>query len=87
MTGFRDDHAAELLRLMREQRGLSPEQVPFAMHRAGVHCDHIPSARTIRRVEEVGMVPQVRFRFGLAQFYGRELRDIWSVRRRARSAA
>jgi len=82
MAGFRDEQAAELLRLMREERGLSPEQVPFAMHRAGIHRDSIPSARTIRRAEEVGMVPQIRFRFGLAQFYKRELRDIWAARRR-----
>jgi hypothetical protein len=66
--------------MLRERLGLSPEEVPHAMRMAGVDLRSIPSARTIRRVED-GVVPQVRYRFGLAEFYGRPMPAIWSVKR------
>ena len=77
MLGNRDNAAAALLRELREERGLSPEQVPFEMYRAGIDRRFIPSARTIRRIEIEGVVPQIRFKFGLATFYGREVSGLW----------
>lgn len=77
----------QLLRDLREARGLSPEEVPHAMLRAKIERRSIPSARTIRRVEETGRKPHVRYAFGLAQFYGVELPQLWPADQRARAAA
>jgi len=79
---------AELLRDLREQRGLSPEEVPTAMVHARIERRAIPSARTIRRVEDTGRKPQARYAHGIATFYGLRVRDLWpagarSPRRRA----
>lgn len=67
-----------LLREYRIEAGLSPEDMPRAMRRAGIDTRYIPSARTIRRVEDEGIVPQVRFQFGLARFFSRPMANIWS---------
>lgn len=76
---------AKLLQELRESKGLSPEQVPYAMLSAKIDRDAIPSSRTIRRVEETGRKPQVRYAFGLAHFYGVDMHHLWpreSSRRR-----
>jgi transcriptional regulator with XRE-family HTH domain len=73
----RDLTAGLVLRELRENRGLSPEQMPFAMLRAGLEP---VSGKTIRRIER-GAIPQVRVKFALAQFYGRDVSAIWIVRR------
>lgn len=80
----RDHLAGELLRELRENRGLSPEQMPHAMLRLGIEP---VSGQTIRRIERVGAVPQVRVKFALAQFFDREVKEIWMARRRQRVAA
>lgn len=82
MAGIRDTEAGELLFDLREAKGLSPEQVPHAMRKAGVARLHIPSGRTIRRVEDEGVVPHVRHRFGLAEFYGLNMGQIWEPAKR-----
>lgn len=69
---------------LREARGLSPEEVPHAMLRAGIDRRNIPSGRTIRRTEGTGRMPHVRYAFGLAQFYGVALSQLWPARERAR---
>lgn len=59
--------------------GLSPEEVPHAMLRAGIDRRAIPSGRTIRRAENTGSVPHVRYRFGLGEFYGVPVAQLWPV--------
>ncbi|MHB1950192.1 MAG: helix-turn-helix domain-containing protein [Acidiferrobacteraceae bacterium] len=70
------------LRELREDRGLSPEEVPHAMLRAGIERRSIPSARTVRRCEHTGRMPHVRYAFGIAQFYGVPMAQLWPVRER-----
>lgn len=57
------------------------------MLRSGVDRRSIPSGRTVRRAEDTGTLPQVRYRFGLAQFYGVEYAQLWpaKVTRRRRT--
>lgn len=81
---LRDFLAAELLRELRENRGLSPEQMPHALLRAG--CMPV-SGSSIRRIERKGAVPQVRVKFALAKFFGREVSEIWTARSMDRMAA
>lgn len=64
---------------LRESRGLSPEEVPHAMLRAGIDHRYIPSGRTIRRVEATGRKPHVRYAFGIAQFYEVDLKQLWPI--------
>lgn len=70
------------LQELREEKGLSPEEVPHAMQRAGIEFRSIPSGRTIRRAEATGSLPWIRYRFGLAQFYGIPVGQLWPVERR-----
>lgn len=83
----RDFLAGEMLKELREELGLSREQMPAAMLRAGVRRDCIPSTRTIYNVEERGQIPRVRLKFGLAQFFERDVIGIWGSGRRARVMA
>ena len=71
---------------LREARGLSPEQVPNAMLRAKIDRRAIPSGRTIRRCEQTGRMPHVRYALGLAQFYDLSLHQIWPVEDRVAAA-
>jgi hypothetical protein len=73
----RDFAAAQLLIELREQAGLSREQVPHAMVMAGIRRDRIPSAKTIWRVEEQGAIPNIGARAALAEFFDRPLHSIW----------
>jgi len=81
------DPTGQLLRELREARGLSPEEMPHAMLRAKIDRRSIPSGRTIRRVEATGRMPHVRYAFGLAQFFGVELIHLWPIDQRVRAAA
>jgi len=74
----RDKAAGALLRELRENRGLSPEQMPHALLAAGFEP---VSGPTIRRIEREGMIPHIRNRFALAQFFGREVTELWRPRR------
>lgn len=73
----RDEQAGALLVALREHRRLMPEEVPHAMFVAGIAPRHIPSSRTVRRIESDGVIPRLRLQFGLAEFYGRERHLIW----------
>lgn len=73
-----DIGAARLLIGLREQRGLSREQVPMAMARAGISPMRIPSPKTLWRIEELGHVPSIGVKFALATFYERDIHSIWS---------
>ena len=79
---YRDQMAGSLLQELREAQGLSREQLPHAMLKAGVPRDKIPSTKTIYNVERRGQIPRVRIMFGLAQFYGRDVHAIWPVQSR-----
>lgn len=57
------------------------------MVRAKIDRRNIPSGRTIRRVETTGRMPHVRYAFGLAQFYGVELSQLWPIEQRAKAMA
>lgn len=72
---------------MREARGLSPEEVPHAMLRAGIDRRAIPSGRTIRRVERYSRMPHVRYAFGIAEFYGVTVAQLWPAGRVASRVA
>jgi hypothetical protein len=68
----------QILKELREKtKGISQELVPRAMLREGIDRDHIPCSRTVRRIEDGEVWPNLRFRYGLAQFYGRELHQLW----------
>jgi len=74
----RDPEAGALLKHLREERGLSREQLPHAMLLAGVPRANIPAIRTVWNVEELGVIPRARIKFGLANFYDRTLGEIWA---------
>ncbi len=57
------------------------------MLRAKIDRRNIPSGRTIRRCEDSGSMPIVRYRFGLAEFYGVNYRALWPETRRMKVAA
>jgi DNA-binding XRE family transcriptional regulator len=78
MNGSKDLLAGQLLKELREDRGLSREALPLAMLKAGVARDYIPCARTVAYIE-MGRIPRVRVKFGLAQFFGVSVRDIWGT--------
>jgi hypothetical protein len=82
MSGIRDQGAGDLLADLRVERGLTREDVPHAMRKAGIDRHRIPSPKTLWRIETKGHVPGVRIQFALAQFYGREVRSIWAPQRR-----
>jgi DNA-binding XRE family transcriptional regulator len=69
----RDRFAACHLRSLRLDRGMSPEQLGWAV---GV------SGHTIRRIERDHAVPTPRVQFALAQFFALRPTEIWQVERR-----
>lgn len=77
LRGSRDLEAGRLLKELREDLGLSREAMCHAMRRQGVERDYIPSARTLQRIEDQGVRPIVRHRFGLAAFHERKQSTIW----------
>lgn len=81
MNGSKDTLAGQLLKELREDRGLSRDRMPMEMLRAGVPRDYIPCSRTLAYVE-AGRIPRVRVKFGLAQFFGVSVHDIWGSRQR-----
>lgn len=83
-VSFRNYQAGALIRDLRRDLGLSPEALSYAIFRAGFGS---VSARTIRRVENEGMVPRVSAQFALAQFFGRPVSQMWQVPSQRRVAA
>jgi hypothetical protein len=75
----RDPQAAKVLKELRLNKGLSPEQLSHALYVEGLGS---VSGKTIRRLEaEPYPVPQVRVQFALAAFHERQVVDIWRPRR------
>lgn len=83
----RDEDAGHFLKELREALYIPRDALPQEMRRKGVPRTLIPTCKTVYNVEERGQIPIERYRFGLAQFYGRSVADIWPVTRRARPAA
>jgi hypothetical protein len=84
-TPRRDKVAGDFLRELRKARGLSPEEMPRVMRKeTGLAPRWIPSSRTIRRIEDEGVIPQVRFKFSLAQFHDLDQDEIWRRPERAK---
>lgn len=68
--------AGQLIRSFREDRGLTPEALSWAIYEAG-HGS--VSSRTIRRIESHGLLPRLRVRFAIAQFLDRPVTSIWPL--------
>lgn len=66
-----------LLIELREKQGLARKDVPRAMKVAGVKPGRIPSIKTLWRIEELAHEPGIGIKAGLAEFYGRDLHQIW----------
>lgn len=79
-------HSGHALRELREARGLSPEEVPYAMLREKIETRAIPSGRTIRRIEASGRMPHVRYAFGLSRFYDVPVAELWPATRQRMAA-
>lgn len=80
----RNTTAGRLVRELRTELGLSPEALSYELFRGG---HGTVSARTIRRIETIGMVPRVRAQFALAKFFDRPVTSIWPIPRQARRSA
>lgn len=65
-----------------EALGYSPEEMPAAMHKAGIEFRNIPSGRTIRRAIQSGRIPHRRYARGLAEFLGFEVHELWPLEQR-----
>jgi hypothetical protein len=78
---FIDHFAAQRLRQMREEAGLSPEAMADQIRRAAKTAPWgdrgAVDAHTIRRIERRGHVPGPRVQFVLSNFFGTQMRDIW----------
>lgn len=82
----RNTKAGDLIRALRIDQGLSPEDLSYAIFRAELGS---VSGRTIRRIESDGMIPRVRAQFAIAQYFGRSVTSIWQpspIRRSVRRA-
>lgn len=73
--------AAYLLIELREKAGLARKDVPRAMRSAGIQPGRIPSVKTLWRIEELAHEPNIGLKAGLAEFYGRDLHQIWPPRK------
>lgn len=83
MRGNRNRQAAELIRQMRTDEGLTPEALAYQIARDG---GGIVSGRTIRRIESEGAIPTVRVQFALARHFGMSPTDLWRPQRRKAAA-
>lgn len=76
MRGTRNLQAAELIRRLRIDEGLTPEALAFAIARDGAGT---VSGRTIRRIEREGAIPTVRIQFALARHFDMVPSQIWGL--------
>lgn len=75
----KDVFAARRIRELRLARGMSPEALSYAT--AAVAPAHAASGRTIRRIEDTGMVPTPRVMFGIAAALGFDSPlDLWRLK-------
>ena len=79
----RKQRPGQLIRQKRTDLGLSPEDLAYAIFKAG---NGEVSGRTIRRIEDpdICMVPRVRARFAIASFFDLSVTDIWPLEAPAR---
>ncbi len=95
---FIDPQASNLLRELREHRGLSPEDLAaeikaMAMSLGPAWTRGTVDAYTIRRIEGTpdsqrpGLVPGPRVRFVIAHYFDKRPDQIWKSGRRVRVAA
>jgi transcriptional regulator with XRE-family HTH domain len=79
---FIDHVAAQNLRSLREERGLSPEalatEIRLAAKTAPWGMRGCVDAHTLRRIERRGHVPGPRIQFVLSHFFGVDRREIWN---------
>ena len=83
MRGNRNRQAAELIRKLRIDEGLTPEDLAHQIARDG---GGIVSGRTVRRIESEGAIPTVRIQFALARHFGMVPSDLWKPQRRRAAA-
>jgi DNA-binding XRE family transcriptional regulator len=83
----RDWQAADLVRQLREDHGLSPEQLAEKIALLAGKGDTLYpiSSRTIYRIENNGQEPTVRVKFALATVFDRLPSDIWNQRKGCRA--
>jgi transcriptional regulator with XRE-family HTH domain len=74
---FRDPHAGRLVSALRRDKGLSPEALAFEIAKRG---GGYISGRTIRRIENNGVIPTVRVQFALASFFDMRPSQVWTDR-------
>jgi transcriptional regulator with XRE-family HTH domain len=75
VASTRNKRAGRLLKSWRVDRGLSPEQLAWAIAEAKLG---FVSGRQIRRIEQEGIVPTPRVMFALARFYDATPTQVWS---------
>lgn len=75
MASQRNRHAGRLLKSWRVDRGLSPEQLAWAIAEAKLG---FISGRQIRRIETEGIVPTPRIMFALARYFDTTPSQVWS---------
>ena len=80
----RDLHAARQIIELREDLGLSPEDLSYLISRTSPKTP--VSGRTIRRVEAVGAIPTPRVKFGIAVAFGLKPSDLWGPARNRMAA-
>lgn len=77
---FIDTYAADRIREMRDQRGLSPEALAREISKASrAHGWERGSvdAHTIRKIEGTGHVPTTRVRFVVSSYFGLLPHELW----------
>lgn len=75
--------AGRLVKELRSRKGLSTTDLSFAIYSAGLGS---VSAMTLRRIE-AGVTPRVRIQYAVAQYFDREVPQLWPARPRASAAA
>jgi transcriptional regulator with XRE-family HTH domain len=74
MYGNRNRQAAEMIRRLRTDEGLTPEALAHTISMNGAGP---VSGRTIRRIESQAVIPGVRIQFALAQHFGLQPTQMW----------
>lgn len=86
-----DIYAAQDLKRMRKERGLSPEdladEICLVAAREGWGKRGTVDAHTIRRIERYGHVPGDRVCFVLASYFGKVPHEVWIPHNAVRAKA
>lgn len=78
-SSHRDKQAGRLLAEWRRDAGLSPERLSYELRK--LPKVETVSARQIRRIETVGVVPTERVQFALAEFFGVKPSSLWQSKK------